>query len=250
MALSVMTAADILLAVCMFLGAVLYTSVGHGGASAYLALMAIFGIPPTVMRPTALVMNVVVSTFVSGRFVKAGLFRWRALWPFLIGALPFAILGGAIQLPGHFYKPLVGVILWLAAARLLWPREIKADQEAHDPPVLFAALIGAGIGLLSGLTGTGGGIFLSPVLLFACWSNTKTASGIASVFILLNSIAGLGGNLASLHSLPPMLPLYAGSALAGALVGTTFGIRFESPWIQKALGLVLVVAGFKLMGFF
>ena len=147
MALSVMTSADILLAVCMFLGAVLYTSVGHGGASAYLALMAIFGIPPTVMRPTALVMNVVVSTFVSGRFVKAGLFRWRALWPFLIGALPFAILGGAIQLPGHFYKPLVGVILWLAAARLLWPREIKADQEAHDPPVLFAALIGAGIGL-------------------------------------------------------------------------------------------------------
>lgn len=244
-----MTTADIALAACMFLGAALYTSVGHGGASAYLALMAIFGLPPAVMRPTALVMNIMVAGLASGRYLKAGLFRWRTLWPFLIGALPFAILGGAIKLPGDFYKPLVGVVLWISAARMFWPAK-ATDDDTHDPHVLVAILLGAGIGLLSGLTGTGGGIFLSPLLLFFRWSNPKTASGVAAVFILCNSIAGLGGNIASVKSLPAMLPLYAGSALAGGLLGTTLGIKFENPAITKALGLVLVIAGFKLMGFF
>jgi uncharacterized membrane protein YfcA len=242
-----MSPAEILLAICMFLGAMLYASVGQGGASAYLALMAIFGISPDVMRPTALAMNILVAAFVTVRYFRAGLFRWRATWPFLIGAMPLAMLGGAIQLPVHFYRPLVGVILWVAAAPLLWLHEMKADHGANDPPISMAALIGAGIGLLSGLTGIGGGIVLSPVLLFARWSSTKMASGIAAFFILCNSIAGLVGNLASLHALPPMLPLYAGSALAGALVGTAVGIRFTAMWIQKALGLVLILVGFWLM---
>jgi uncharacterized membrane protein YfcA len=233
----------------MFLGAALYTSVGHAGASAYLALMALFGLPPAVMRPTALVLNILVASFTSLRYLKAGLFRWRALWPFLIGALPFAALGGALQLPGDLYKPVVGVILWIAAARMLWPREVKAAADPRDPPVILAVLIGAGIGLLSGLTGTGGGIFLSPVLLFLGWSNPKIASGVAAVFILCNSIAGLGGNIASVQELPSSLPLYAGSALAGAVVGTTLGIKFETTLIMKALGLVLMIAGFKLIGF-
>ncbi len=245
-----MTTADLLLAACMFLGAALYTSVGHAGASAYLALMALFGLPTAVMRPTALVLNILVASFTSLRYVKAGLFRWRTLWPFLMGALPFAVMGGALQLPGELYKPVVGVILWVAAARMLWPREIKAAAEPRDPPVIFAALVGAGIGLLSGLTGTGGGIFLSPVLLFLGWSNPKIASGVAAVFILCNSIAGLAGNIASVQELPSTLPLFAGSALAGAAVGTTLGIRFETTLIMKALGLVLIIAGFKLMGFF
>lgn len=245
-----MTTADLLLAACLFLGAVLYTSVGHGGASAYLALMALFGVPAPVMRPTALVLNILVASFTSLRYAKAGQFRWRALWPFLIGALPFAVLGGSLQLTGEVYKPLVGAVLWIAAARMLWPREIKAATEPHDPPVLLAAAIGAGIGLLSGLTGTGGGIFLSPVLLFLGWSDPKTASGVAALFILCNSVAGLAGNVASVQSLPAELPLYAGSVLAGAVVGTTLGIRFKSAAIVKALGLVLVIAGFKLMGFF
>jgi len=245
-----MDSADFFLAACMFLGAALYTSVGHAGASAYLALMALFGLHPAVMRPTALVLNILVASFTSLRYVKAGLFRWRALWPFLIGALPFAVLGGTLQLPGDLYKPVVGVILWIAAARLLWPRAIKAAAEPSDPPVILAALIGAGIGLLSGLTGTGGGIFLSPVLLFLGWANPRFASGVAAVFILCNSIAGLGGNIASVRELPSSLALYAGSALAGAAVGTTLGIKFETAHIMKALGLVLIIAGFKLMGFY
>jgi len=245
-----MSTSDLLLALFMFLGAALYTSVGHAGASAYLALMALFGVPAAVMRPTALVLNILVSSLTSFRYRHAGLFRWRALWPFLIGALPFAVLGGAVQLPGHWYRPMVGVVLWLAAARLLWPGQIKAALDPHDPPVIGAALIGAGIGLLAGLTGTGGGIFLSPVLLFLGWSNPKTASGVVAVFILCNSIAGLGGNIASVQSLPSNLPLFAGAVIAGALVGTTFGIKFNNTYVLKALGCVEIIAGFKLFDFF
>lgn len=241
---------DLLLAIAMAIGAALYSSVGHGGASAYLALMALFGVPAATMKPTALVLNIMVSALGSARFIRAGLFRWRTLWPFLLGALPFAFLGGAIKLPGDLYKPLVGVVLLLSAARLLWPREIKALRDTHDPPVWLALLLGAVIGLLSGLTGTGGGIFLSPLLLFMAWSAPKPTSGVASLFILANSTAGLLGNLASVRQLPAELPLLAGAVLLGALVGTTLGIRLQAPIILKSLGIVLVVAGVKLLGLF
>jgi uncharacterized membrane protein YfcA len=245
-----LTTADLLLAACMFLGAVLYTSVGHAGASSYLALMALFGLPPAVMRPTALVLNILVASLTSFRYARAGLFRWRVLWPFLLGAAPFAVFGGSLQVPGEIYRPLVGAVLWISAARLLWPKEIRAVTDPRDPPIALAIPIGAGIGLLSGLTGTGGGIFLSPILLFLGWSNPKVASGVAAVFILCNSAAGLSGNFASVQALPATLPLFAGSVLAGALVGTTLGIRFNAAVILKALGLVLIVAGFKLMDVF
>lgn len=237
-----------LLAFCMFLGAALYTSVGHAGASAYIALMALFGVPPVAMRPTALTLNILVATFTSARYVRAKAFRWRTLWPFLAGALPMAFAGGAIQLPGQYYRPLVGVVLLISAARLLWPKELKASTQWQDPPILVAVIAGAGIGLLSGLTGTGGGIFLSPLLLFLGWSEPRSASGVAAVFILCNSVAGLLGNLAILQYLPPDLPIFAGAVMAGALVGTTLGIRLEIPGILKALGLVLAIAGLKLIG--
>lgn len=236
------------LAACMFVGAVLYTSVGHAGASAYIALMALFGIAPAVMRPTALALNILVASFTAFRYLRAGLFRWRTVWPFLLGAVPLAFVGGAIQLPGQYYRPLVGAVLLLGAARLLWPADLISNQEPRDPPVWLGVLCGAGIGLLSGLTGTGGGIFLSPLLLFAGWSATKPASGVAIVFILCNSIAGLFGNIAIVKSLPPDLPTYAVAVLLGAVIGTTFGIRFSSPIILKTLGLVLVIAGLKLIG--
>ncbi len=239
---------EVLLAVCLFFGAVLYTSVGHAGASAYIALMALFGIAPAVMRPTALALNILVASFTSVRFVRAKMFRWRVLWPFLVGAIPMAFLGGVIQLPGTYYRPIVGVVLLIGAIRLLWPAELGTNREPRDPPIWAGVLGGAGIGLLSGLTGTGGGIFLSPLLLFLGWSATKTASGIAAVFILCNSIAGLLGNVAIVKALPSDLPLYAVAVLSGAVVGTTLGIRFASPAILKALGFVLLIAGLKLIG--
>ena len=192
----------LLLAACMFLGAALYTTVGHAGASAYIALMAIFGIAPAVMRPTALALNVLVASFTSFRYMRAGLFRWRTVWPFLLGAIPFAFLGGAVQLPGAYYRPLVGVVLLIGGARLLWPSDLTTNREPRDPPIWAGAVCGIGIGFLTGLTGTGGGIFLSPLLLFVGWSATKPASGAAAVFILCNSIAGLLGNVAIVKALP------------------------------------------------
>lgn len=238
----------LLLAACMFAGAALYASVGHAGASAYIALMALFGVAPAAMRPTALALNILVASFTSFRYLQAGLFRWRTLWPFLIGAMPFAVIGGAMQLPGQFYRPLVGVILIIAGVRFLWPKELSTNQEPRDPPIIAGIIFGALVGLLSGLTGTGGGIFLSPILLFAGWSDTRMASGVAAVFILCNSIAGLLGNVAIVRALPADLPIYAVAVLAGAIVGTTFGIKFAVQAILKALGAVLIIAGCKLIG--
>ena len=243
-------AVTLALAVCIFAAAMLYSSVGHAGASAYIALMALFGIDAAVMRPTALALNVIVASLASFRFLKAGLFRWRVLWPFLVTALPMAYLGGTIHLSGEVYRPLVGLVLWISAARLLWPRPLRVQSESSDPPLHFALPAGAAIGLLAGLTGTGGGIFLSPLLLMLAWAPTKQASGVAAVFVLANSVSGLAGQWTALGSLPPELPLFAAAALAGGLIGTTLGIRLPQVAILKLLGVVLLVAGAKLIGLY
>lgn len=139
-------------------------------------------------------------------------------------------------------------MLLIGAARLLWPADLTSNQEPSNPPIWAGALCGVGIGFLSGLTGTGGGIFLSPLLLFMGWSAAKPASGVAIVFILCNSIAGLLGNIAIVKALPPDLPIYAVAVVLGAILGTTLGIRWETPVILKALGVVLIIAGLKLIG--
>lgn len=239
--------ATLLLAFGMLVGALLYSSVGHAGASAYIALMAIAGVAPAEMRPTALVLNVLVATLATTRYARAGLFRWRTLWPFLIGAVPFAFIGGGITLPTTLYRPLVGLVLWFSAARLLWPVPLPSITAPRDPPVIPGILAGTGIGLLAGLTGTGGGIFLSPILLFTGWSAPKIASGVAAAFILANSIAGLSGNLAAVKELPAALPLYAVAVLIGGLAGTRLGIKVSQPVLFRLLAAVLLVAGAKLL---
>ena len=240
--------ADYLLPALLFGSAALYTSVGHAGASAYLASMALVGLAPEAMRPTALVLNICVASFSAIRFWRAGLIDARlALW-LLAGAAPLAFLGGAIKLPGEIYRPLVGVLLIVAAIRLLLPLEVATNRDPKPPHPALAALTGATIGLLSGLTGTGGGIFLSPILIFCGWAATRNASGIAITFILCNSVFGLLGNLASVQRLPSELPIYLAAAMAGALVGTALGVkRLPSGMILKALGAVLVIAGLKLI---
>ena len=232
----------------MFFGAVLYTSVGHAGASAYIASMALFSVPPAVMRPTALTLNILVATFGSYRYARAGLLRWRTVWPFLLGAIPLAFVGGGIQLPSEYYRPIVGVVLIVAGIRLLWTKEVTASRELRDPPVWLGILLGTGIGFLAGLTGTGGGIFLSPLIIFMGWSDLRTASGCAAVFILGNSIAGLLGNFTVVQALPAELPTYVVAVMLGAFVGTAFGTKFAVIYIQRALGFVLIIAGFKLIG--
>lgn len=233
----------------MLLASALYTTVGHAGASAYLALMALFGVAPEVMRPTALVLNIIVASFTMVRFWHAGFFRWRTLWPFLIGAIPTGFIGGAIVLPTQIYRPLVGLILFAAAIRFLWPSLFPLAQDVRDPPIAPAVASGGLIGLLSGLTGTGGGIFLSPLVLFMGWSETRIASGVAAAFIWCISIAGLAGNISTVQSIPSQIPMYGVAVLLGALVGTTMGTRLLSTvGILKALGFVLIIAGLKLVG--
>ena len=240
------------LAALIFLAAALYSSVGHAGASGYLAAMAIVGLAPETMRPTALALNILVATIATARYARAGQFDWRTLWPFALASVPAAFLGGTLHLPTTLYRPLVGAILFLAALELVRSARRSATREARPPrsdvPVAPALLIGAGIGLLSGLTGTGGGIFLSPVLLFLGWAQTRKTSGVSAAFILLNSVAALAGTTFALSALPPAIPLWLLAATVGALLGTQLGTRLlPVPALRYALSMVLVIAGAKLI---
>jgi uncharacterized protein len=235
----------IVLAIAFLVAAILYASVGHAGASGYLAAMAFVGMPTPMMRPTALVLNLLVASIATIRFGRAGFFSWRLFWPFALGSIPLAFLGGAVTLPGHWYRTLVGLVLWTAAARLWLDLRLRTPSA---PRPVTAVLCGAGIGLLAGLTGTGGGIFLSPLLLFMGWAETRETGGVSAAFILVNSLAGLAGNPASLGHLPEQLPLWAGCAVAGGLIGAELGSRrIGTPTFRWLLGLVLLVAGAKLI---
>lgn len=239
---------DIALAILMFLGAALYSSVGHAGSSAYQAAMALFGVPPQVMRPMALTLNIIVATLGTIRYARSGLTDWRTLVPLLIGSVPAAFLTGGIKVPPEVFRPLLGAVLLFTAIRLLWPDALKSNTVALRPHPLLAGLAGVAIGALAGLTGTGGGIFLSPLLIFLGWSETRRASGTAAAFILFNSVAGLAGNLLSTRSLPADTWLFAGAVLAGGLIGTHLGIsKLAVPVLLKALAIVLLIAAAKLI---
>ena len=238
----------LLIAMLMALAAALYSSVGHGGASAYLAIMALFSVAPETMRPTALALNLLVAGLGTWRYWRRGLFNGRLLAAFAVTAAPAAYLGGAIHLPPEYYRPLVGALLWLAAAVMLW-RPVALANRAVAPPSLAISLpAGAALGLLAGLTGTGGGIFLSPLIILLAWEAPRRTSGVAAAFILVNSIAGLAGNVASIGFLPAELPIYLAAVAAGALLGTWLGVdRLPRPWLLRFLALVLLIAGAKLL---
>ncbi len=237
-----------LVAALIFLAALLYSSVGHAGASGYIAVMAMFGTAPAIMKPTALVLNILVATLSTIRWHRLKLVNWKALVPLLIASIPCAFMGGAIQLPAHWYRLMIGLILIVAALKFLLQPRVRAATVESDVsvPVAGGLISGGAVGLLSGLTGTGGGIFLSPILLFLGWANVRQASGITAPFILFNSIAGLLGNLVVLKSLPSQLPWLAAAALAGGIVGSSIGIQWASgTTLQRLLGVVLLIAGVK-----
>lgn len=237
---------DFLVGAGLFVGSVLYTSVGHAGASAYIAVMSLLGVPSVTIKPTALALNIFVSSFTSFKYIKAKLYDLRLSIPLLLGAIPCSFIGGRINVPPEFYRPLVGVILLFSAYKFI---TTKANYEEEVKGFKFwqAILSGALIGLLSGLTGTGGGIFLSPLILFLGWTSVKGASGTASIFIFFNSLFGLLGNISSVGNLPSVLPLYVLFVLVGAFVGTKFGIQyFNHVGIKRVLGVVLLIAGLKL----
>jgi uncharacterized membrane protein YfcA len=236
------------LALLFALGAALYSSVGHGGASAYIAAMALFSVAPETMKPTALALNLLVAGFGAWRYWRRGLTNVRLVLAFAITATPAAFIGGGIHLPAIYYKPLVGILLWLAAARLLWQPRALADQPVHQPALWITLPVGALAGLLAGLTGTGGGIFLSPLIILLHWEEPRRTSGVVSAFIFLNSAAGLAGNAAAVGHLPHELPIFLAAVGAGALLGTWLGVeRLPRPWLLRTLGLVLTIAGAKLL---
>lgn len=233
----------LLLSLAIALAAALYGSVGHGGASAYIALMALFGLAPEEIRPTALVLNILVAGLGAFRFVRAGRFSWSVFWPFAVTAVPAAFLAARIDVPDAAFRGLLALALAAAALRyLLWP-QLDAAKPSRTPSKLIALASGAALGGLAGLTGIGGGVFLSPLLVFTGWADPQRAAGIAALFIVVNSAAGLAGRWSSLALLPDFAAWFALAALAGALAGTALSLaRFDKRTILRALGAVLAIA--------
>jgi uncharacterized membrane protein YfcA len=238
---------QLLIVIAIFVVAVLYSSVGHGGASGYLAVMAFLGVMPEVTRPTALVLNLFVASIAAFQFYRAGYFSWSKFWPFAVTSIPFAFLGGMIKLPTNVYKMVLGGVLLFAAFRLAW-KFASDNDEVHPPRLWMALTFGAVIGLLSGLVGVGGGIFLTPILLLMHWSETKTAAGISALFILVNSASGLLGNYQQVSALPQNVWFWIAAAIAGGIVGSMLGAKkFDSLTIRRVLAAVLVFAAVKLI---
>jgi len=239
----------VVIAILIFAIALLYSTVGHAGASGYLAVMALFGLTPLVMKPTALLLNILVAIVGTIRFARAGFFRWRLFWPFVITSIPASFIGGSLTLPIPIYKSIVGAVLLYSAIRLFFEADTGDTKQTKTVPIVIALVLGAVIGLLSGLTGVGGGIFLSPVLLLMHWAKAKETSGVAIAFILVNSIAGLMGHLSSVNFVAPGIMYWAPAALLGGWLGSELGTRvLPVAGVRRWLSVVLILAGLKLLG--
>ncbi len=229
--------------------AFLYSAVGHAGASGYIAVLTLFGFAAEGIRPVALMLNILVATIGTIQFARAGHFSWKLFWPFVVVAVPLAYLGGYVTLPTHWLKVLIGIVLLASAVRFLITP--GPETEVRPPSTGVAIAVGGGLGLLAGLTGTGGGIFLTPILIFMKWSRTKQASAVSAAFILVNSIAGLAGfatNAGSFSLLPANAVWFPVVAVAGGAVGSYLGSRkLDATIIKRLLAVVLTIAGLKLV---
>jgi uncharacterized membrane protein YfcA len=236
------------LTVLIFAAAVLYSSVGHAGASGYLAAMALFGIVPDVMKATALCLNILVSIIATYKFWRAGHFSWRLFWPFAATSIPLAFVGGWVTLPTTPYKIVVGLVLVYSAWRMAIFEPPKDGERAAAPRIDVCLLTGAVLGFLSGLVGVGGGIFLSPLLLLLGWASVRQTAAVSAAFILVNSIAGILGQLSKQPELPAALPVWAAAAVVGGFIGAHYGSRkLETVALRRLLAVVLVIAGAKLI---
>jgi uncharacterized protein len=242
------TLTALILTAAFLAAAFLYGSVGQAGATAYLTAMALAGMAPAPMRPTALVLNVLVASIASYTFYRSGAFSWRLFWPFAAASVPAAYLGGTITLPGDVYRIVLGLILLYAAVRMFRTSGTMSRIEPRTVQVVPALAVGAGVGLLSGLTGTGGGIFLMPVLLFAGWATHRQAAAVSAVFILVNSLAGLAGQAADLGMLPSAMPVWLAAVAIGGWAGAQLGSRhWSGAQARKALALVIAIAAIRMM---
>jgi uncharacterized membrane protein YfcA len=226
----------------------LYASVGQAGGSGYLAAMALLGLSPAVMKPTALVLNVFVATISTLKFSHAGYFSWATFWPFAVTSVPAAFVGGALSVSSSVYNIVVGGVLLSAAFRLFRVTQVAPSTCIKSPPLWVALIVGAGVGLLSGVTGIGGGIMFGPLLLSMRWAETRQTLGMSAAINLTNSAAGLLGHLASVMALPSAMPLWVAAAMIGGWVGAEYGShRFSHVALQRLLAAVLTIAALKLL---
>lgn len=231
----------------LFIIALLFASVGHGGASGYLALMAVYGFAPEVMKPTALILNLFVSLTSFLLYYKAGHFNWKFFLPFALASIPLSYLGGRIELDALVYKKVLGLLLLFPVSRLLFYPN-PGDKDRRESNLFFALLIGAGIGFVSGLIGIGGGILLSPILLLLHWSNQKETAAVSALFIFVNSVAGLTGQFSTGIKIETELLLFVVMAFAGGLIGAWLGsIKFDQRVLKFTLAVVLLLAALKLI---
>src|SRR5438552_4463450 len=245
-----MTGMDTIPLILLFLAvgliALLYSSVGHAGASGYIATMTLFGLAPTVIRTTALVLNILVASIGAFQFWRAGHFSWKLFWPFALLSIPAAYIGGYLQPSAAFLRILIGIVLLFSAARLVVRRSDPPQTFPPSRPVAIS--VGASLGFLAGLTGTGGGIFLTPLLLFCRWAHIRQAAAVSALFIWVNSIAGLVGYFTKFHSIPSLGFSLASAAVIGGFVGSHLGSRrFAVRAISLFLATVLLIAGTKLI---
>jgi len=237
----------ILFYILLFLVAFLYSSVGHGGASGYLALMAIFSITPDVMKPTALLLNLFVSLTSFIQFYRGKHFNWKIFLPFAITSVPMAYLGGWIGLKDDLYKKMLGILLLIPIVRFIFFANIKVE-ELKKSNFYLSMLIGAAIGFLSGLIGIGGGIILSPVLLLLKWADMKQTAAISALFIFVNSLSGFLAQLNKGITFTTDMYAYVVAAFIGGICGAYFGsIKFKQNILQYLLALVLIIASYKLL---
>lgn len=238
---------ELLFYMLLFLVAFLYSSVGHGGASGYLALMAFFSFAPETMRPTALLLNIFVSLIAFIQYTRSGHFRWKLFWPFAIASIPAAFLGGLIVIDAKVYKMILGILLLFPVVRLLGVK-FNDDKDIKNQSLMISLLVGGLIGLLSGVIGIGGGIILSPVILLLHWANMKQTAAVSALFILVNSLAGLGGLVTKGFDFRVEMVWMIAVAFIGGLAGSYLGaMKFKGDFLKKVLAAVLLMASVKLL---
>lgn len=239
---------EVVLLVLIFLAALLYSCVGHAGASGYTAILLLYGFAPEAIRPPVLIMNIFVASITSYRFIRAGYFDWQFFWPLALTSIPLALLGGSYKVSAQALYILIGVILVASALRLLIDFKEK-DGESEKPVLWLLLLIGGALGLVSGISGTGGGIFLTPVLIISGWRKAKEAAAISAAFILVNSIAGLAGFYASFgFEFRSIAWLWLVAAMLGGIIGSDLGSRRLTPWwLKKVMAAVLLIASYHLI---
>ncbi len=239
------------LGIAFFIIALIYAAVGQAGASGYLAVMALTGFAPVTMKTTALALNLLVAIIATFHFSRAGRLSWRNLWPFAVLGFPFSLLGGSLQLPEHTYYPVAGAVLLLSAAQMgqaALRKRVAPPDATTTPPLLAALVTGAAIGFVSGTTGTGGGVFLAPVILAMNWGTPRQTAGTTAVYNLVNSGAALIGAYGSWDQIPKALPWWLLAVAVGGSIGAFVGSRYLSDrWLRGILALLLLASGLKLL---